>query len=117
MKHTGPLNSSQVVMARVRAERDERGWSAQELADRCQAAGCTTLTRVVISALENGRRDSVNVNELMVFADVLEVAPLDLLAHPSDTKPRVAVYRRTRSMRDYRRWLTRPNTTPTEARD
>ncbi len=55
------------------------GLSAQDLADRCEALGFP-LPRAVLSNLENGRRESVTLAELIVLARALEIPPLQLVA-------------------------------------
>ena len=54
--------------------------SAQDLADRCALLGMP-IHRSVLANLENGRRPSVSVAELLVLATALEVPPI-LLALP-----------------------------------
>src|ERR1035438_7158841 len=53
--------------------------SAQQLADRCKSAGMPALSRIVITRLENGRREAVSTAELQVLAKALDVAPILLL--------------------------------------
>ncbi|WP_432001794.1 helix-turn-helix domain-containing protein [Streptomyces sioyaensis] len=52
--------------------------SAQRLSDRCAELGMD-VPRAVISNLENGRRTSVSVAELLVLAAALEVPPAALV--------------------------------------
>jgi transcriptional regulator with XRE-family HTH domain len=59
--------------------RDRRQLSAQQLADRCAGLGMASLSRVVITKLENGRREAVSTAELQVIARALGVPPLLLL--------------------------------------
>lgn len=71
---------SQVVARRVREVRRARGGlSAEQLAQRCADLGMPSLNRSVIANLENGRRDFVTVDELLVLALALDVAPLHLV--------------------------------------
>ncbi|MGO9295773.1 MAG: helix-turn-helix domain-containing protein [Streptosporangiaceae bacterium] len=63
---------------RIAAYRHERRLTAQQLADLCGLPG---LTRVVITRLENGRRESVSTAELQVIARALNV-PAVLLLFP-----------------------------------
>lgn len=56
--------------------RIERGWTAQDLADRLAAAGMPHLKRPVIANLESGRRQTVTVEEVLTLAWVLDVPPL-----------------------------------------
>ena len=53
--------------------------SAEKLAERCAELGMPSLSRIVITKLENGRRPTVSVAELMIFAQALEIPPLMLL--------------------------------------
>lgn len=74
------MTPTEVVAARVRELRERQGWSGRELAERCQAAGGAGagLDRSVIANLENGRRRSVSIDEVLVLAAVLNVAPVHL---------------------------------------
>lgn len=63
-------------VARYRAERK---LSAQQLADTCSLLGMPSISRVVITKLENGRREAVSTAELAVLAMALDVAPVLLL--------------------------------------
>jgi transcriptional regulator with XRE-family HTH domain len=68
---------TRVIAAQVRRYRKERGLSAQRLADLCAQLGME-ISRSTISDLENGRRDSMSVAELLVLAAALEVPPVEL---------------------------------------
>ena len=63
----------------VRSLRAERGWSARQLAEECDRAGGTSLTRGTIAKIESGGRKHVTAEELAVLAQVLQVSPTDLL--------------------------------------
>jgi transcriptional regulator with XRE-family HTH domain len=65
--------------ARVAFYRERRKLSAQDLADRCAGLGMPSLSRVVITKLENGRREAVSTAELQVLAKALDVPPVLLL--------------------------------------
>jgi transcriptional regulator with XRE-family HTH domain len=69
---------TQVVAERVKQLRNDQGLSAQRLADRCAEAGAVWLDRSVIANLESGRRQSVSIDEVLVLALVLNVAPVHL---------------------------------------
>lgn len=58
--------------------RRNQNMSAQALSDRCTELGAT-IPRAVISNLENGRRTSVSVAELLVLAAALDVPPAALV--------------------------------------
>jgi transcriptional regulator with XRE-family HTH domain len=66
---------------RVAFYRDRQGLSAQQLAARCAALGMPSLSRVVITKLENKRREVVSTAELQVLAAALGV-PAVLLLFP-----------------------------------
>lgn len=66
------------VGTRVRRYRTERGLSAQALADRCEQLGYE-LKRSVIAEMENGKRATVSVADVLVLARALRVPPLSLL--------------------------------------
>lgn len=53
--------------------------SAQAVADRCAALGMPSITRIVITRLENELRDSLTIPELMVIAAALDVPPMALI--------------------------------------
>ncbi|MFJ6566460.1 helix-turn-helix domain-containing protein [Streptomyces sp. NPDC091292] len=67
-----------VVARELRRHREARGMSAQQLADACTAAGLS-IQRSVIANFENGRRASVSVAEVLMFAHVLDVPPVSLI--------------------------------------
>lgn len=69
---------SQTVAARIRRLRDERSWSAARLSERCAELGLD-LPRDVIANIENGRRTSVTVEELIGLALALDTSPVVLL--------------------------------------
>jgi transcriptional regulator with XRE-family HTH domain len=52
--------------------------SAQQLADRCEALG-HAVPRAVISNLENGRRESITLAELLILARALRISPVSLV--------------------------------------
>lgn len=66
------------VAAQLRRYRAERGISAQRLSDRCAELGFP-IPRPVLSNLENGRRESVTLAELLVLAAALEIPPVELI--------------------------------------
>ncbi|WP_051866251.1 helix-turn-helix domain-containing protein [Streptosporangium roseum] len=73
------LTPTQVTANRVRHYRDALGWSAQELARRCAAAGMPHLDRAVLSNFENGRRTTIRLDEVLTLAWVLGVPPVMLM--------------------------------------
>jgi transcriptional regulator with XRE-family HTH domain len=80
---------SDVVAARVREVRTRRGLTAEQLATRCQELGAK-LTTQGIYKIETARESAtrpprqVTVDELLVLADALDVAPVHLLVPPDD---------------------------------
>jgi transcriptional regulator with XRE-family HTH domain len=90
-----PLTPHQVIAARVRELRKKRGWSAAHLAAEMTKVG-VPWERMVVTKLENGRRQNVTVEELFALANVLSVAPVHLVVPPlsSDESERV-LYRVT----------------------
>jgi transcriptional regulator with XRE-family HTH domain len=63
-----------IAFYRVRAH-----LSAEAVAGRCAELGMPSISRVVITKLENGRRETVSTAELHVLAAALGVAPIVLL--------------------------------------
>jgi transcriptional regulator with XRE-family HTH domain len=75
---------ARVVAERVKELRQQRGMSAQKLADHCAHIWRETqLDRDVIANLENGRRRSVSIDEVLVLAGALMVTPVELMT-PSE---------------------------------
>jgi transcriptional regulator with XRE-family HTH domain len=62
----------QIVGERVRRLRDDRGWSAQRLAQECARRGVDSLKRTAISKVENNRR-KLSSEEVLTLAKVLGV--------------------------------------------
>ena len=69
---------STVVRRRIRELRQKQGMSAQKLADRCAELGMPELNRPVIANIETGRRPTVSIDEVLVLAYALNVAPIHL---------------------------------------
>lgn len=67
------------VGRRVAFFRDRQGLSAKDLADRCAALGMPSITRTVITKMENQRREAVSTAEAQVLAAALRIPPLALL--------------------------------------
>jgi len=91
MEHTprrttrpAPPTPTAVVAAKVRELRGHM--PAEELARRMQAAGIP-WTRLVVTKLEKGYRQSISVEELLALAYVLDVAPVNLLIPWDDDVP------------------------------
>lgn len=97
------------VTARVadalRARREELGLTAQDVADACSVLGYP-IPRSVIANLENGRRASVGLAEILILAEVLGVPPITML-FPLGTAPTIEVLPgREVSMWDAVAWVT-----------
>ncbi|MFC5182833.1 helix-turn-helix domain-containing protein [Actinomadura harenae] len=75
-----------VVARRVRELREKRGWSAQRLADEMASAG-VPWKRIVVTKLENSRRQSVSLAEVLTLAYVLDVAPVHLIIPTEGADP------------------------------
>ncbi|QKW08023.1 helix-turn-helix transcriptional regulator [Streptomyces sp. NA04227] len=75
-----PERLAATIAHEVRRYRLNLRMSAQQLSDRCTELGME-IPRAVISNLENGRRTSVTVAELLVLAAALDVPPA-VLAFP-----------------------------------
>lgn len=79
---------SELIAARIRALRQDRGMSVEQLADRCRDAGMPGLTAQTIYKLEKpppGRPPRpVAVDELLVLAAVLDIAPVHLVVGLDD---------------------------------
>ncbi|MFE3197761.1 helix-turn-helix domain-containing protein [Embleya sp. NPDC059237] len=67
-----------VVAGEVRRHRKARRMSAQQLADACTALG-VEMQRGVLANLEIGRRESLDVTELVALAQALGVPAISLL--------------------------------------
>jgi transcriptional regulator with XRE-family HTH domain len=73
------------VGERIRALREERGWSAQKLANECERAGAASLSRSAIAKIEANQR-RLRTDEAVTLARILGV-PLDaLLGAPPEGK-------------------------------
>lgn len=75
----------------VKASRQQRGWTAARLAQRCAETGAPEITTAVIANIETGRRDQdgrrrrdVTVDELVAFARALDMRPSELFADTGD---------------------------------
>lgn len=71
-------NVATTVARQVRAYRQASRMSGQELANRCTELGFP-MHRSTLSNFENGHRRSVDVAEVLVFAEALGVPPVRLL--------------------------------------
>lgn len=70
--------SSVGIGRRIKELRGRRGITAKKLADLVNTVG-VRCDRSTVTKLETGRRQNVTVVELLAFARVLDVAPVNLL--------------------------------------
>lgn len=75
---TDPESLVPRVIERVKELRRARKWSCRHLALEMAHRGYDTLTRSTLTNLENGRRDSVSIDELVAFGAVFGVEPWSL---------------------------------------
>jgi transcriptional regulator with XRE-family HTH domain len=96
--------ASDLIGDQVKDLRRRRNLTAEQLAERCAAAGAPEITAAVIANIETGRRDKttkrrrrdVTIDELLILACALEVPPVSLLL-PSGAEhlavtPKVEMY-------------------------
>lgn len=78
-KPDGPgSTATRIVAGHVRRFREQRGWSAQRLAEECALHGSGSLTRSTIAKIESGVRKSVTTDEVAALARAFRVAPSEL---------------------------------------
>lgn len=75
--------SSITIGRRIKELRRRRGVTAEGLAELVSATGLR-CDRWTVTKLETGRRQNVTIVELLAFARVLDVAPINLLIPPTD---------------------------------
>ena len=93
------------VAEAVRRFRDERGMSAQDVADGCTKLGYP-IPRSIIANLENGRRASVDLAEVLILAKALDVPPVALLVPAGQTGAMEILPGQTYSTDDALQWIT-----------
>ncbi|TGB09775.1 helix-turn-helix transcriptional regulator [Streptomyces sp. MZ04] len=76
------------IRARVKELRTRKGWTATELGAQMTAHGIR-WDRSIVANLENGRRATVSVNELLALSRVFDVAPVHLLVPVVDQPFRI----------------------------
>jgi transcriptional regulator with XRE-family HTH domain len=79
---TEPLQPHRVIAERVKTLRKGR-FTAAQLAEQMAAAGFR-WDRFTVQNLENGRRATLSVEELLALAFVLDVAPIHLMVPTED---------------------------------
>lgn len=93
------------VAEAVRRFRDERGMSAQDVADATVKLGYP-IQRSVIANLENGRRSGVDLAELYILAKALDVPPVALLVPAGEAGEMEILPGQTYSTDDALQWIT-----------
>ncbi|MFF5230320.1 helix-turn-helix domain-containing protein [Dactylosporangium sp. NPDC000521] len=73
-----PKTVTQVLARQLKAWREQRKISANELSRRTAELGFE-VPRSVIANIETGRRDSIGVNELLILAAALDIPPILLI--------------------------------------
>jgi transcriptional regulator with XRE-family HTH domain len=81
----GYPSGAAVVRQRVKQLREGRKMSAAKLAELCAKYGMPNLNRDVIANLESGRRPNVTIDEVLVLALALDVAPVNLFIPVDDS--------------------------------
>jgi transcriptional regulator with XRE-family HTH domain len=106
---------SDVLSRNIRDVREARGFTQRQLAERMTAAG-TPMTHPTVSQIERGKR-RVSVDELFVFAVVLEKSIVRLVTPRPDeeTQVRVTDWRLYRSV-EIRNWIVFGNSWTPAAR-
>ncbi|MEY9846211.1 transcriptional regulator with XRE-family HTH domain [Streptacidiphilus sp. BW17] len=88
------LSVSDAAALRLKEARTRRGWTTKQLAAACHEAGATKLTAPALSNIETGRRGAdgfrrreLSIDEVVVLAVVLDIAPVHLLGLPDSAEP------------------------------
>lgn len=91
-------SASDVVASRVQELRKRLGLTAKQLAERCGLMGAPGMTASVIANIESGRRDAsgqrrrqITLEEWLILAQALHVAPIHLLVPVDDERARYAL--------------------------
>jgi transcriptional regulator with XRE-family HTH domain len=113
MQHKEPeVTASDMVARRVREVRRRRGLTVAQLAQRCAELGYPDLTDQALYNLEAGRADkrgrrrrAVTVDELLVLALTLDVAPVHLLVPLEDDRPYQTTPTRAEQSGPVRDWV------------
>lgn len=92
---SNPQSASDVVAQRVQELRKRQGLTAKTLAERCRMMGAPGMTASVIANIESGRPDLdgkrrrlVTLEEWLILAQALHVAPIHLLVPVDDEHAR-----------------------------
>jgi transcriptional regulator with XRE-family HTH domain len=85
-----PVSPTDLLARRVKESRRRLDLTAAELAERMTAAGFA-WDRFTVQNLENRRRKTVSLDEVLALACVLQVAPVHLLLPLDDEDAQVSV--------------------------
>ncbi|MFI6471496.1 helix-turn-helix domain-containing protein [Streptomyces sp. NPDC050516] len=90
-----PQTASEVVARQVQELRKRQALTAKGLAERCATMGAPGMTASVIANIESGRPDlhghrrrQITLEEWLILAQALHVAPIHLLVPIDDGSPR-----------------------------
>lgn len=87
----GPaLTARDVAGHRIAELRRRRSLTAEQLAERCRELGAAHISRAFVANIESRRR-GLSVDDLLVLALGLDVAPIELLALDPDSPEALAV--------------------------
>lgn len=111
-----PTRFTRAVAAEILRHRKSRGWSARKLADECAALG-HDIGRSTLADLENGRRASLGITELVIIARALDVPPLQLLFPAGYTTESEPLPGETRGTWRCAAWFSGESPFPADAHD
>lgn len=78
------VNAERNLAHRIKLEREDRGWSPEQLARRMTAAGCSIATSSVYRIEDRDKPRKITVDELVALAEVFEVEDVRELLRPMD---------------------------------
>lgn len=115
-EHEWSARLASAIASQVRRYRRQREMTAQDLADACERLGLP-MKRSVLSNLENSRRPTLTVPELVVLAKALGVPPI-LLVFPVGQEELVEIWPGKRvGTWQAAKWFTGEGPLPTEMPD
>ncbi|MFF8829122.1 hypothetical protein [Streptomyces sp. NPDC015131] len=103
MDHMSAVGPVETIGERTKRLRRRKDWTAAELGSRMSELG-VPWDRSIVANLENGRRKSVSVAELLGLALALDVAPIHLMVPPEGGRYR-PVPREEYDAQTVRAWL------------
>lgn len=98
-----PNTATNFVRKQVKRLRNERGWSAKQLAERLKGLGIP-WDRDIVANFENGRRASISLEETLALAYALDIAPAYFII-PDDNDQLVDIARQQVRSINARSWL------------